>query len=137
MAVRKILGHPACDSCTGLIENIKKRGELSPGDKRLDLNSEDKHDEILKTNKVNDKGYFQEPLVVKFSKLNDLDEKLRDIPDENNTENVIDAPHGQLQITLKKTKRVLTKKIGQIKCPFATNLFWTKVGKRWWSNMLN
>ena len=85
---------------------------------------------LLKTNKVNDKGYFQEPLVVKFSKLNDLDEKLRDIPDENNTENVIDAPHGQLQITLKKTKRVLTKKIGQIKCPFCDEFVLDKSRKK-------
>ena len=119
-----------CDSCTGLIENIKKRGELSPEEKRLDFNSEDKHDEILKTIEVNNKGYFQEPLVVKFSKLNDLDEKLRDIPDENNTENVINAPHGQLQITLKKTKRVLTKKIGQIKCPFCDEFVLDKSRKK-------
>ena len=133
--VTNIFQNRLCDSCTGLIENIKKRegSSLSETENIQEICQEAKPEEPLNIYEVTDKRNIEEPLIINFSRLNDLDEKLREIPDEIDTD--IDSkretsPPESGQESHEKTRALLAKIGKQIKCPFCEKVGGEKHKKR-------
>ena len=135
--VTNIFHKRLCDSCTGLIENIKNREGPSPSEtenlQEICQEAKPKPGEPLNLHEVAVKMNIEEPLIINFSRLNDLDEKLREIPDEIDSD--IDnkretSPPASGQESHEKT-RGLFADIGKlIKCPFCEKVGGEKHRKR-------
>ena len=80
------------------------------------------HDEVAV------KSNIEEPFIINFSRLNDLDEKLREIPDEidtdiENKKQNIPPSSGQES---HESGGPFTEVVKQIKCPFCEKVGWEK-----------